>query len=266
MFIVVCICHTTLLFAQQNPLVLWYNKPAKAWEETLPLGNGLIGMMPDGNPSQEKIVLNEISMWSGSPEDPNNYEAYKNVEAIQALLKAGKNDEAEKLVNETFVTKGKGSGFGNGAKVPYGCYQLFGDLLLDYKLPAGTIEEYKRSLDLATASAQTSFKINGQQFQRRYYTSFDNNVGVIQLSQHNDEVQQLGISFQRQENIDRYTLLDDGILIEGFLPDGKGGKNLKFVGLIQVKGKNLQISKKDKTLEVSAKGGLTVYFLSLIHI
>jgi alpha-L-fucosidase 2 len=40
-------------------------------------------------------------------EDPNNYEAYKNVEAIQALLKAGKNDEAEKLVNETFVTKGR---------------------------------------------------------------------------------------------------------------------------------------------------------------
>jgi len=260
MLIVVCICHTTMLFDQQNPLVLWYNKPAKVWEETLPLGNGLIGMMPDGNPSHEKIVLNEISMWSGSPEDPNNYEAYKNVEAIQALLKAGKNDEAEKLVNETFVTKGKGSGFGNGAKVPYGCYQLFGDLLLDYKLPAGTIEEYKRSLDLATASAQTSFKINGQQFQRRYYTSFDNNVGIIQLNQHNDEVQQLGISFQRQENIDRYTLLDDGILIEGFLPDGKGGKNLKFVGLIQVKGKNLQISKKDKTLEVSAKGGLTVYF------
>lgn len=260
MFIVVCLCHTTMLFAQQNPLVLWYNKPAKVWEETLPLGNGLIGMMPDGNPSQEKIVLNEISMWSGSPEDPNNYEAYKNVEAIQALLKAGKNDEAEKLVNETFVTKGKGSGFGNGASVPYGCYQLFGDLLLDYKLPAGTIQDYKRSLDLATASAQTSFKINGQQFQRRYYTSFDNNVGVIQLSQRKDEVQQLGISFQRQENIDRYTLLNDGILIEGSLPDGKGGKNLKFVGLIQVKGKNLQISKKDQTLEVSAKGDLSIYF------
>ncbi len=182
-FFVVCICQTTLLFAQQSPLVLWYNKPANIWEETLPLGNGRIGMMPDGNPTKEKIVLNKISMWSGSPEDPNNYDAYKNVSAIQALLKAGKNDEAEKLVNETFVTKGKGSGFGNGANVPFGCYQLLGNLLLHYQLPSATITDYTRSLDLTTATAQTSFRAGNTKNQRIYYTSFDKNVGVIQLHQ-----------------------------------------------------------------------------------
>ncbi|ULT22211.1 glycoside hydrolase family 95 protein [Sphingobacterium sp. E70] len=221
---VVCICQTTLLFAQQNPLRLWYNKPAKIWEETLPLGNGLIGMMPDGNPTQEKIVLNEISMWSGSPEDPNNYDAHKNVNAIQALLKAGKNDEAEKLVNETFVTSGKGSGFGDGANVPYGCYQLLGDLLLHYQLPSSPIEDYTRSLDLATATAQTSFRAGNTKIQRTYYTSFDKNVGVIQLNQNSDARQTVSISFERKENIDRYTLLDDGILVEGSLPDGKGAR------------------------------------------
>src|SRR5690606_997821 len=137
-----------------------------------------IGMMPDGDPRSEKIVLNEISMWSGSPEDPNNYEAYKNVGAIQALLKAGKNDEAEKLVNETFVTKGKGSGFGNGATVPYGCYQLFADLLLDYDLPAqAAITDYRRSLDLTTATAQTTFRVGRRTVRRQYYTAFNKNVG-----------------------------------------------------------------------------------------
>ena len=256
---VVCICQTTLLCAQQKPLSLWYNKPAQIWEETLPLGNGLIGMMPDGNPTREKIVLNEISMWSGSPEDPNNYEAHKNVDAIQALLKAGKNDEAEKLVNETFVTKGKGSGFGNGANVPFGCYQVLGDLLLQYQLPSSSIKDYTRSLDLTTATAQTSFRAGTTKIQRNYYTSFDKNVGVIQLNQNGNARQTVGISFERKENIDRYTLLDDGISVEGSLPDGKGGKNLRFVALLKVQGKNLRVDNKDQVLEVSATGNLSIY-------
>ncbi|MDF2517301.1 MAG: glycoside hydrolase [Sphingobacterium sp.] len=255
----VCICQTTLLCAQQKPLSLWYNKPAQIWEETLPLGNGLIGMMPDGNPTREKIVLNEISMWSGSPEDPNNYEAHKNVDAIQALLKAGKNDEAEKLVNETFVTKGKGSGFGNGANVPFGCYQVLGDLLLQYQLPSSSIKDYTRSLDLTTATAQTSFRAGTTKIQRNYYTSFDKNVGVIQLNQNGNARQTVGISFERKENIDRYTLLDDGISVEGSLPDGKGGKNLRFVALLKVQGKNLRVDNKDQVLEVSATGNLSIY-------
>ena len=45
---------------------LWYDEPAVQWEETLPLGNGRLGMMPDGGIGKEHIVLNEISMWSGS--------------------------------------------------------------------------------------------------------------------------------------------------------------------------------------------------------
>ncbi|MCW8312329.1 glycoside hydrolase family 95 protein [Sphingobacterium sp. InxBP1] len=260
-FVLVCICQTSLLRAQQKQLSLWYDKPAKIWEETLPLGNGQIGMMPDGDPRSEKIVLNEISMWSGSPEDPNNYEAYKNVGAIQALLKAGKNDEAEKLVNETFVTKGKGSGFGNGATVPYGCYQLFADLLLDYDLPAqAAITDYRRSLDLTTATAQTTFRVGRRTVRRQYYTAFNKNVGVIQVSQDTPALQTLKITLERKEHIDSYTVLDDGILIEGALPDGKGATNLKFAGLVKVKGDHLQIEKKGHTLQVSARGTLTIYF------
>lgn len=44
---------------------LYYTAPATIWEETLPLGNGRLGMMPDGGVDREHIVLNEISLWSG---------------------------------------------------------------------------------------------------------------------------------------------------------------------------------------------------------
>lgn len=43
--------------AQEKP-VLWYDKPARYWEEALPLGNGRLGAMVYGNPVTEEIQLN----------------------------------------------------------------------------------------------------------------------------------------------------------------------------------------------------------------
>ena len=50
----------------------YFDQPAQIWEETLPLGNGRIGMMPDGDIERENVVLNEISLWSGSKQDTDN--------------------------------------------------------------------------------------------------------------------------------------------------------------------------------------------------
>ena len=58
---------------------LWYTAPASIWEETLPLGNGRLGMMPDGGITHEHIVLNEISLWSGSESDYRNPDAAKSL-------------------------------------------------------------------------------------------------------------------------------------------------------------------------------------------
>src|SRR5690606_8762782 len=82
------------LTAQQN-LTLWYHEPANNWEETLPLGNGRLGMTPDGNTTHETIVLNDITLWSGSVQDANNYDAHKSLPKIRQLILEGKNDEAQ---------------------------------------------------------------------------------------------------------------------------------------------------------------------------
>jgi alpha-L-fucosidase 2 len=108
-------------------LRLWYDKPASIWEETLPLGNGRLGMMPDGGIQQENIVLNDITLWSGSPQDANNYEAHTVLPRIRQLLLEGKNDSAQTLVDQSFICKGQGSG-----GVPYGCYQVLGNLHLQF--------------------------------------------------------------------------------------------------------------------------------------
>lgn len=214
-------------------LKLWYEKPAARWEENLPLGNGQIGMMLNGGVQDEHIVLNEISMWSGSEVDANNYEAYKSVQEIQALILAGKNDLAEQLVNKNFVCAGAGSGHGSGANVPYGCYQNFGFLNFNHQIQ-GDIQHYNRNLDIQQAIAETTFSAEGVNYSRTYFTSMDDNVGVINLKASKKKAITFSLGFYRDENIQDCKMDGNNITIQGQLPDGSGGKGLKFAAKIRV--------------------------------
>src|ERR1041385_1204052 len=177
-----CLLFVSISFGQQRPLRLWYDRPAKVWEETLPLGNGRLGMMPDGGVPTENIVLNDITLWSGSEQDANNYDANKALPQIQSLLLEGKNDEAQELINKDFICKGKGSG-----GVPFGCYQVLGNLSIKFNYgdadSAGAgFKNYQRELSLNSAVAKCSFEVNGVTYKREYFTSFGNDISIIRLS------------------------------------------------------------------------------------
>lgn len=83
--------------------ILFYDRPASAWEETLPLGNGRLGMMPDGGISRERIVLNEISLWSGCEADYSNPDAAESLHEIRELLQQGLNAQAQEVMYKRFV-------------------------------------------------------------------------------------------------------------------------------------------------------------------
>ncbi|WP_099368162.1 glycoside hydrolase family 95 protein [Sphingobacterium sp. 1.A.4] len=233
--------------ANAQDLRMWYNQPAQRWEETLPLGNGLIGMMPDGKVHDESIVLNEISLWSGSPQDANNYEAKNSLKEIQGLLFQGKNNLAEALVNKNFVCVGAGSGQGNGANVPYGCFQNFGWLNILH-FDQQEVSNYKRWLDLDEAKASTSFTSKGTDFLREYFTSFDQNVGLIRLSANKKKSIGFALHFYRDEHIDDYQIKGNEITVTGSLPDGKGGKGLTFAAKIKVINKGGKITLHDNQI------------------
>ena len=93
---------------------LWYDKPATSFHQSLPLGDGRIGAMVFGGVDEERIILNESSVWSGSPNDDNRPEAYKALPEIRRLLAEGKNPEAENLVMRHFTCQGAGSGHAVG--------------------------------------------------------------------------------------------------------------------------------------------------------
>ena len=98
--------------AAESQLKLWYQQPAKNWNEALPVGNGRIGAMVFGGVSSERIQINEDSLWSGAPQDADNPEALEALPEIRALLFEGKYAEAQKLANGKLVCKEQGSGRG----------------------------------------------------------------------------------------------------------------------------------------------------------
>jgi alpha-L-fucosidase 2 len=216
-------------YSQNNPLELWYTKPASQWEETLPLGNGRLGMMPDGGIATEKLVLNDITLWSGSPQDANNYDANKYLPQIRQLLAEGKNKEAEELINKNFVCKGPGSGSGDGANVQFGCYQVLGNLSLDFDYGAKDIKytNYKRNLDLSTAVASTTFIVNGTTYTREYFTGFGDDVAVIKLTASQPGKLNFAVKLDRPERFETYNE-DNSLAMKGQLNNGIDGKGMRY--------------------------------------
>jgi len=239
-------------------LRLWYNKPASHWEETMPLGNGRLGMMPDGDVANENIVLNDITLWSGAPQDANNYNAYKVLPQIRKLLVEGKNDEAQDLINKDFVCTGKG-----GGGVPFGCYQVLGNLSIKYKYngadsTGSQFNNYEREVLLNKAIAKTTFKVNGVIYTREYFTSFNNDISIIRLTA--DKPGQLncsiGISRPERGNV---TIAGSELQLNGQLDNGIDGKGMQYIARVKAKLKGGTMSLANNMLVIKNATEAIIY-------
>lgn len=122
---------------------LWYESPAAVWQEALPVGDGRMGMMPYGDVHHERIILNDISLWSGSAANYDNPSAADSLGRIQELLIAGENRSAQELMYASFCPKKSTNGG------TYGSYQMLAqlDIALNYTHPGEPVN-YVRHLDL----------------------------------------------------------------------------------------------------------------------
>ena len=131
---VICLLVLSATLRAADPTTtLWFDKPATSFQESLPLGNGRIGAMVFGGVDEERIVLNESSVWSGSRDhEADRPDAHQALPEIRRLLLEGKNVEADRLVNANFTCQSEGSGHANGVNLPFGCYQTLGNLRLRF--------------------------------------------------------------------------------------------------------------------------------------
>src|SRR4051812_46742853 len=99
---------------------LWYQKPAQAWTEALPIGNGRIGAMIFGGVARERLQLNDDTLYAGGPYDPSNPDALAALPRVRELIAAGKYSEAQNLAQEQMMAR--------PLRMP--SYQTVGDLVL----------------------------------------------------------------------------------------------------------------------------------------
>lgn len=227
--VLACLILNNLVLFAQTDQEIKFDAPATHFTQSIPLGNGRLGAMIYGNPTKERIVLNENSMWSGGVENPNRDDASQHLPEIQRLLKEGKNKEAQELLQSYFVSAGKGSGYGNGAKVKFGCYQIFGDLLINWKDSVRAVSDYKRTLHLDKALAVTEWKKGGITFKEEVMSSTPQNAIIIRLSANKAKSLNFKVLLNRKENT-KFSSNANTITMTGQLPGGDGDLGIRFAG------------------------------------
>ena len=149
---------------------LWYDAPAGRWLEALPLGNGQMAAMVFGGVADETIQLNESTFWSGSPHDNNSKTSLEYLDQARQLIFAGREEEAEKLINDQFIPGPHGMRF-----------LTLGSLRMHFENMPEKVDDYVRDLDLTRAVANVSFTANGVRYTRSAFASMRDRAVVIRL-------------------------------------------------------------------------------------
>jgi len=229
---------------------IWFDTPATNFTESTPLGNGRLGAMMFGGVNEERIVLNESSVWSGSRQDADRPEAYKVLPEIRKLLLEGKNPEAEALVNANFICKGAGSSNGTG-KGQFGCYQVLGNLHLTFPNHSqAPVENYRRELNLNDAIARVEFRRAGVTFTREMFASAPDQVMVLRLSADRSKEISFEARLDRPERFETSGDGQNGLLMSGQLDNGLGGGGIRYAARVRVLNRGGEVSVRENVLRV----------------
>ncbi len=150
---------------------LWYRAPAANWNEALPIGNGRLGAMVFGGVRDERLQLNEDSVWAGEKRDRVNPQAAASLPEIRRLLFAGKPAEAEAMADKTIISVPR--------RMPP--YQTLGDLSIRFQVN-GEPTDYRRDLSLDEAIARVRFRADGVLYTREVFASAIDRVIVVRLT------------------------------------------------------------------------------------
>ena len=154
--------------AASLPYKLWYNQPARAFEESLPIGNGKLGALIYGGADKDSLYLNDITLWTGTPVNPNEGgDAYKWIPKIR-----------EALFKEDYKTADSLQHYVQGHNSEY--YQPLG-LLQIKDANSGKASQYYRELSLDNSIAQVSYLRNGVKYTKEYFASHPDKLIAIKL-------------------------------------------------------------------------------------
>lgn len=230
--------------------VIWFDQPANYFEEALPLGNGRIGAMVYGGKTQEHILLNEETLWSGKPVDPYmNPEAYKDLPAVRKALF----NEDYALANE-LIKKLQGS-FSQS-------YETLGDIFIDFE-GSGEITDYRRELNLRNAISKVQYAEGKTKVMRESFVSFPDQVLVVRLSANGSD--KLNFAFKASSKLPASVVAEGrSLMVNGHAPIDvvpsywesdrpvkfENGEGMRFCLLAKIAQTDGNVSMEDRLLRV----------------
>src|SRR4029453_18380717 len=147
---------------------LWYRRAAQRRVGGGPIGNGRLGAMVFGGVVEERLQLNDDTLWSGGPKDWNNPKARAGLPEIRRAVFAGDSVAADRLAKQMMGPFTQS-------------YQPLGDLTIVFE--HGDIgRNYRRALDLASAVASVRYKVGDATFTREAFASHPAQVIAIRLA------------------------------------------------------------------------------------
>ncbi len=162
-----------------NPaMTLWYDEPATDWEsQSLPIGNGALGMSVFGGVQNEQLQFNEKSLWTGGPGSPGYDFGNWRAPRPTAISDVQNRINAEGQVSPEWVASVLGQ-----PKTGFGAYQTFGDVRLTQPENPPSVTNYRRGLDISEAVAGVRYDSAGVTFTREYFASAADDVIVARLT------------------------------------------------------------------------------------
>ena len=242
--------------SQNDELKLWYDAPANQWTDALPLGNGRLGAMVFGTPAQERIQINEETIWGGGPHNNVNYAAKDGLEQIRTALWEGRRSDAQALCDQYISSK-------SAHGMPY---QTAGSLMLDFDGIAD-FTDYYRELNIENAVALTRFKANGVEYTRQCFVSFPDQVIVMRLTASSNGALSFKARYDlpyREERIlgrSAEILKDQALMTvscKGDDHEGVEGK-IRFTDKTLIVPEGGKISAQDNTISVNGADAVTIY-------
>jgi alpha-L-fucosidase 2 len=155
-----------------NEMCWWYDKPATKYWEGLPVATGRFAAMIGGKITEEDIVFNDETLWSGGPYDPNN------LNGPQILA------ESRKLILERNYVKANEEAMKLNSMPPsVQHYQPMGILNIssDDQQP-DVVTHYKRKLSMDSAVVTITYSENGVNFKREIFASYPDQVIVMHIT------------------------------------------------------------------------------------
>ena len=233
----------SLLYAEP---VLWYQQPASEWVEALPVGNGRLGAMVFGRVEDERIQLNEETIWAGQPVERDRKGAYKHLPEIRRLLFEGKYVEAEQMVEREVM----------GPRIAPRSYQSLGDLRIE-SLPLERHAGYRRELDLDTGIARTEFRNRNVRFIREVFSSAPHQVLVVRLEA--SEPGRMTARIRLDRILDANTTAEgDTLILRGQATHNGEHRGVRFEARLKVIAEGGSISTDGNALSAAGADALTL--------